>query len=138
MPIEVRRRSFGPLAAGLGAEVRYWSRHRKEDSGFRYQDLDALLREADFVSVNLALTDRTRGVIGGVDVPSQRDVCTGLERVGFDVVFHGDLSSSGRQGPLIASDASVITPIVTMVRAVKNVMKGVGDLFRPTHRPRTA
>ena len=56
-------RRVAEMAAGLGAEVRYWSRHRKDDSGFRYQDLDALLSEADFVSVNLALTDRTRGVL---------------------------------------------------------------------------
>ncbi len=51
------------MAQGLGAEVRYWSRNRKDDTGFQYQDLDALLVESDFVSVNLALTEQTRGII---------------------------------------------------------------------------
>ncbi|WP_216895710.1 2-hydroxyacid dehydrogenase [Nocardia alni] len=51
------------MARGLGAEVRYWSRNRKDDTGFQYQDLDSLLAEADFVSVNLALTEQTRGII---------------------------------------------------------------------------
>lgn|GEM_PF-4492650 len=51
------------MARALGADVRYWSRHRKDDSGFQYQDLDVLLAEADFVSVNLALTDQTRGIL---------------------------------------------------------------------------
>ncbi|WP_067897173.1 2-hydroxyacid dehydrogenase [Nocardia vaccinii] len=73
-------RRVAEMAAGLGAEVRYWSRHRKDDSGFRYQDLDALLCEADFVSVNLALTDRTRGVIDAARIaalaPGTVLVCT--------------------------------------------------------------
>jgi phosphoglycerate dehydrogenase-like enzyme len=51
------------MAQALGAEVGYWSRHRKDASGFRYQDLDELLAEADFVSVNLALTTQTRGIL---------------------------------------------------------------------------
>ncbi|MGF6885824.1 lactate dehydrogenase-like 2-hydroxyacid dehydrogenase [Nocardia sp. GAS34] len=51
------------MAQGLGAEVHYWSRHRKDTSDFHYQELDALLAEADFVSVNLALTDQTRNIL---------------------------------------------------------------------------
>lgn len=51
------------MARGLGADVRYWSRHRRDDSGFDYRELDALLAEADFVSVNLALTEQTRGIL---------------------------------------------------------------------------
>lgn len=58
----IGRRVAG-MARGLGADVRYWSRNRKPDSGFQYQDLDTLLAEADFVSVNLALTDQTRGLL---------------------------------------------------------------------------
>lgn len=51
------------MAHGLGAHVCYWSRRRKDESGYRYQDLDTLLAEADFISINLALTEQTAGIL---------------------------------------------------------------------------
>lgn len=54
------------LAQGFGADVRYWSRHRKKDfekRGIKYQDADSLLSQADFISINLAQTKDTEGFL---------------------------------------------------------------------------
>ncbi|HUD03875.1 MAG TPA: 2-hydroxyacid dehydrogenase [Candidatus Paceibacterota bacterium] len=50
------------IAQGFGANVSYWSRSKKsvfEKQGIKYQELDTLLKEADFVSINLAETKDT-------------------------------------------------------------------------------
>lgn len=46
------------IAHGFGADVRYWSRQKK-DVSFTYQDVDTLLAQADFISLNLAQTPET-------------------------------------------------------------------------------
>ncbi|OGH28092.1 MAG: hypothetical protein A3E12_03530 [Candidatus Levybacteria bacterium RIFCSPHIGHO2_12_FULL_39_9] len=51
------------IAKTFGADVRYWSRHRKEDlekKGIKYQDADSLISQADIISLNLAETPQTK------------------------------------------------------------------------------
>lgn len=50
------------IAQGFGADVRYWSKHRKanfEKKGIKYQSADALIPQCDFVSINFAQTKDT-------------------------------------------------------------------------------
>lgn len=50
------------LALGFNADVRYWSRNRKpeiEAKGIKYEELDKLISEANFISLNLAQTPDT-------------------------------------------------------------------------------
>lgn len=50
------------LALGFGADVRYWSKHRKSDyeaKGVKYEDKDSLLKNADFISLNFSLNKDT-------------------------------------------------------------------------------
>lgn len=50
------------LAQGFGADVRYWSRTRKKDyevKGIKYEEKDALLKNADFISINFAHAPET-------------------------------------------------------------------------------
>lgn len=50
------------LAQGFGADVRYWSRTMKrgyEEKGINYEEKDALLKNADFISINFAHTPET-------------------------------------------------------------------------------
>jgi lactate dehydrogenase-like 2-hydroxyacid dehydrogenase len=48
--------------------ILYWSRSRKPDAeaelGLQWRELDDLLRESDYVSINIALSEETRGLIG--------------------------------------------------------------------------
>ena len=54
-------------AKGFKMPLLYWSRSRKPDAekalGIQWRDLDDLLRESDYVSINLALSEETRGLI---------------------------------------------------------------------------
>lgn len=50
------------LAAGFGANVSYWSRNKK-DSPFKYQELNNLLSSCKYISVNLAETPETIGLL---------------------------------------------------------------------------
>src|SRR3989338_219895 len=51
------------IAKSFGADVRYWSEHRKEDlekRGIKYQNADNLISQADIISLNLAETPQTK------------------------------------------------------------------------------
>jgi len=51
------------IAKGFNADVRYWSKNKKEDLekiGARYQDADKLISEADIISLHLAETTETK------------------------------------------------------------------------------
>lgn len=53
------------IANGFGADVRYWSRNRKKEferKGIKYQKLDNLVSESDFISINLAQNSDTNGL----------------------------------------------------------------------------
>ncbi|HEY4685799.1 MAG TPA: D-glycerate dehydrogenase [Dehalococcoidia bacterium] len=55
-------------ARGFGMPLLYWSRHRKPEVeaelGVQWRSLDDLLRQADFVSLHVALTPETRNLMG--------------------------------------------------------------------------
>ncbi|PJF47513.1 MAG: phosphoglycerate dehydrogenase [Chloroflexi bacterium] len=51
------------IGQALGMQVIYWSR-RTRDARFAYRALDDLLREADVISLHIALSEETQGLIG--------------------------------------------------------------------------
>ena len=71
-------------AKGFKMPLLYWSRSRKPDVeaalGIQYRELDDLLRESDYVSINIALSDETRGLIGEL-VRTGRAAAPGWEKL---------------------------------------------------------
>jgi D-3-phosphoglycerate dehydrogenase len=51
------------IAGGIGMRVIGWNRTPRPEAGVAQVDLDALLAQADVISLNLALNDDTRGII---------------------------------------------------------------------------
>lgn len=70
---EIKGKSFGIIGLGnigartaeiarcFGAKVRYWSKNKKQ--GFKYQEVEDLLKESDIITINLALTPETKGFL---------------------------------------------------------------------------
>ncbi|MCH8244660.1 hypothetical protein IIB97_02120 [Patescibacteria group bacterium] len=71
---ELKSKTFGVIGLGriggriaeiahsFGADVRYWNIERQEDAekkGIRYQEVEELLNEVDFLSINLAFVPET-------------------------------------------------------------------------------
>jgi len=52
------------IARGIGMEVIAWNRTPRADAGVPLLDLNDLLTRADVISLHLALTDETRGILG--------------------------------------------------------------------------
>ncbi len=72
--IEVKDKVFGilglgtigkrvaALAEGFNADVRYWSREKK-NVPFKYQEIDELIANSDFLSINLAYSPELKGFL---------------------------------------------------------------------------
>lgn len=60
------------IAQGFGMRVVAWSQNlteeRAREVGAEYRDKAALFREADFVSIHLQLSERTRGLVGAAEL----------------------------------------------------------------------
>ncbi|MFA5987656.1 MAG: NAD(P)-dependent oxidoreductase [Candidatus Paceibacterota bacterium] len=56
------------LAAGFGANVSYWSRTKKK-TPFQYQELETLLSACTYISVNVAETEETTGLLNAKNLP---------------------------------------------------------------------
>lgn len=82
--IELSRRTLGILGLGkigcrvmeictaMGMKVIYWSRQRKMDLekkiGAEYLDLPVLFMQSDFLSLHVALTPQTKGIVGKKEI----------------------------------------------------------------------
>jgi phosphoglycerate dehydrogenase-like enzyme len=124
-------RALAPALTALGARLLYTARSPKADALGAFRELDALLAEADVVSLHLPLTDETRGLIdrerlsrmrpgavlintargGLVDEPALLDALASgrLAGAGLDVFAEEPVDPAH---PLLARDDVVLTPHV--------------------------
>ncbi|MEN9557807.1 MAG: hypothetical protein RL141_176 [Candidatus Parcubacteria bacterium] len=73
------------IANGFGADVRYWSRQKK-DVPFTYQDVDMLIAEADFISLNVAQTPETEMFLNKHRIQSLKSGAVVLNTVPMECV----------------------------------------------------
>jgi len=59
-------------ALGFGMPVLGWSRTRREIAGVAWRELPALLAESDFVTLHVALTPETRGLLGAAQLAAMK------------------------------------------------------------------
>ena len=57
------------LAAGFGANVSYWSRTKKESSPLKYRELENLLSNCTYISVNVVEAPETIGLLNDKNLP---------------------------------------------------------------------
>jgi D-3-phosphoglycerate dehydrogenase len=56
------------IAGGMGMQVIAWNRSPRPAAGVPLVDLDTLLEQSDIVSLNLVLSDETRGFLNGARI----------------------------------------------------------------------
>jgi glyoxylate reductase len=89
------------VAARAGAfdmPVRYTSRTRRQDAeralGAEHRDLEALLEEADVVSIHCALTEETRHLIGAEELKRMKDTAVLVNTARGPIVDEGALAEA--------------------------------------------
>jgi glyoxylate reductase len=122
-------------ALGFGMPVLYWSRTRKPEAeaslGLQWRSLPELLRQADYVSISLALTPETRGLIGAEQLGMMKRDAVIVNTARGPIIDQDALLSALREGsiggaaldvfeseplatdhPLLAFDNVVVSPHV--------------------------
>ena len=92
------------LASGFGANVSYWSRNKK-NTPFTYKELDKLLVESDYISVNVAEDSETINLLNEKNIPKIRAGTVLISTVPPDIINADALASRLAQGDItFASD----------------------------------
>jgi phosphoglycerate dehydrogenase-like enzyme len=98
-------------AQGFGMTVLYYSRTPKPAveaaTGAQFRSLDDLLRESDFLSVNIALTPETRGLIGTRELALMKPTAILVNTARGAVVDQRALAAALQQGKLAAAGIDV-------------------------------
>lgn len=88
------------LAAGFNADVRYWSRSKKKVP-FKYQELDALIAESDFISINLAQAPETERFFNKKRIKSLKKNAIVINTAPMELVDMEDLARRLAKGDII-------------------------------------
>ncbi|MFP4171248.1 MAG: 2-hydroxyacid dehydrogenase [Methanomassiliicoccales archaeon] len=89
-------------ARGFDMRILYHSRHRKpekeEELGAEYAELDDLIRESDFLSPHVPLTEGTRHLIGERELDMMKDAAILINVSRGEVIDEGALVSALEEG----------------------------------------
>jgi glyoxylate reductase len=94
-------------AAGFDMRVLAWSRSGRQVEGVESVDLDTLLSSADFVSVNVALTDDTRNLIDAAAIAKMKSDAVLVNTARGGIVDEAALATALQQGELFAAGVDV-------------------------------
>lgn len=104
-------------ARGFGMTVRYWNRtprpEQAEAVGAEYAGFDDLLASSDFVSINIALTDETRGLIDAAALSKMQPHAILVNTARGPIVDEAALAGALRDGTIAAAglDVTAVEPI---------------------------
>ena len=94
-------------AAAFGMRVLAWNRGQREVPGVTQVPLDELLAEADFLSVHLALTDETRGLLDAGRIAAMKPGAVLVNTARGGIVDEHALAEALSQGHLYAAGIDV-------------------------------
>jgi glyoxylate reductase len=99
------------LAKGLGMKVIYYSRspdaEAEAETGAEYKTMDELLSEADVVSLNVPLTDETKGMIGASQLGQMKKTAILINTARGAVVIEADLIKALRDKTIAGAGLDV-------------------------------
>lgn len=94
-------------AAGFGMRVLAWSRRERQVPGVEWTSLDALLAASDFVSVHVALTGETRGLLGPAAIARMKPGAVLVNTARGGIVDEAALAAALREGRLAGAGLDV-------------------------------
>lgn len=94
-------------AAAFGMRVLAWNRSPREVPGVTAVSLEELLAESDFLSVHLALTDETRGLLGAGRIAAMKPGAVLVNTARGGIVDEHALAEALGQGQLYAAGIDV-------------------------------
>lgn len=94
-------------AAAFGMRVLGWNRSQRDVPGVVQVDLEELLAEADFLSVHLALTDQTRGLLDAGRIAAMKPGAVLVNTARGGIVDEHALAEALAQGHLYAAGIDV-------------------------------
>lgn len=94
-------------AAGFGMRVLAWSRRERQVPGVEWTSLDALLAASDFVSVHVALTGETRGLLGPAAIARMKPGAVLVNTARGGIVDESALAAALREGRLAGAGLDV-------------------------------
>ena len=113
-------------AHGFGMRVLAWSRTRRDVPGVDFVSLESLLAAADFVSVHVALTTETRGLLGGAAIAQMKRGAVLVNTARGGIVDEKALGDALRSGRIASAGLDVFArePLdaASPLRALPNVV----------------
>jgi glyoxylate reductase len=117
-------------ARGFAMRILYSSRRRKPELeaelGLEYREMDAVLKEADFVSLHCALTPETRHLIGPRELALMKPTAILINTTRGPVVDQAALAEALRAGTIAAAGLDVFevepVPLGDPILALPNVV----------------
>lgn len=123
-------RRFANMLKGFGCRVLAYDGYRDEaaasELGVEYADLDTLLKEADVISVHLALNDQTKGIICKENIEKMKSSVIIINTARGGLVRDEDLYEALRTNRIAGAGLDVFTeeplPADSPYREVSNVI----------------
>jgi len=93
------------LAKGFGTRILYYKRSRlpeevERELGLEYSSFDEVLASSDVLSINVSLTDETRGMIGAEEIARMKAGAVLINTARGEVVDYGALAEALKSGHL--------------------------------------
>jgi len=95
-------------ARGFAMEVLAWNRRPKEAEGVEFVDLDELLERSDLVSLHVALSEETRGIIGAAQLRAMKPTAVLVNTARGAIVDQAALADALRSGEIFGAGLDVV------------------------------